>query len=88
MTRTDPHLDGSVRIFWSHRLHPNVQLRRILFNQNLSNIPHPNVLCSFFGADLGPDEALSADNPERIGKGKNEIWAQIRPNKTELVRVI
>ena len=37
---------------------------------------------------LGPDEALSADNPERIGKGKNEIWAQIRPNKTELVRVI
>ena len=88
MTRTDPHLDGSVRIFWSHRLHPNVQLRRILFNQNLSNIPHPNVLRSFFGADLSPDEALSAGNPERIGKGKNEIWAQIRPNKTELVRVM
>ncbi|MBP3372010.1 MAG: hypothetical protein J6L88_05725, partial [Clostridia bacterium] len=77
-----------VRIFWSHRLHPNVQLRRILFNQNLSNIPHPNVLRSFFGADLSPDEAFPEGNPERIGKGKNEIWAQIRPNKTELVRVM
>ena len=88
MTRTDPHLDGSVRIFWFHRLHPNAQLRRILFNQNLSNISRPNVLRSFFGADLSPDEALSAGNPERIGKDKNEIWAQIRPNKTELVRII
>jgi len=46
------------------------------------------VLRSFFGADLSPDEALPEGNPERIGKGKNEIWAQIRPNKTELVRVM
>jgi len=69
MTRTNPHLDGSVRIFWSHRLHPNVQLRRILFNQNLSNIPHPNVLRSFFGLDLSQVEVLSLGNPERISKG-------------------
>jgi len=88
MTRTDPYLDGSVRIFWSHRLRPNVQLRRSLFNQNLSNIPHPNVLRSFFGADLSQGEALSAGNPERIDKGKNEAWAQIRPKKTESVRVM
>ena len=75
MTRTDPHLDGSVRIFWSHRLHPTFRLRRIFFNQNLTNIPHPNVLRSFFGADLSQGEALDAGNPGRIAKDKNEAWA-------------
>ena len=47
MTQTNPHLDGPVRIFWYHRIHPNVQLRQILFNQNLSNISRPTVLRSF-----------------------------------------
>ena len=73
MTRTDPHLDGSVRIFRFHRLRLNIQLRQILFNQNLSNISRPNVLRSFFGADLGSDEALDAGNPGRIAKDKNEV---------------
>jgi len=30
--------------------------------QNHPNISHRNVLCSFFGADFRPDEALAAGN--------------------------
>jgi len=38
---------------------------------------------SFFGADFRSDEALTAGNTCRIGKGNNKVWAEICPNKTD-----
>ena len=63
-----------------------LDLRRqacVLRVQNPSNIPRRNVLCSFFGADFRTDEALTAGNTWRIVKGNNDVWAEIRPNKTD-----
>ena len=55
-----------------------LDLRRqacVLRVQNPSNIPHRNVPCSFFGADLRSGEALTAGNTLRIAKGNNKAWA-------------
>ena len=55
----------------------------VLRDQNHPNIASRNVLCSFFGADFRPDEALAAGNTWRILKANNEVWAYIRPIKTD-----
>ena len=55
----------------------------VLCIQNHPNNSRRNVLCSFFGADFRPDEALAAGNTWRILKANNEVWAYIRPIKTD-----
>ena len=55
----------------------------VLCIQKHPNISPPNVLCSFFGAEICSDEALAAENPCWIVKANNNVRADFRPRKTD-----
>ena len=55
----------------------------VLCDQNPTNIPRWNVLRSFFGADFRPDAALTEENPLWLVEVNNNVWAEIRPIKTD-----
>ena len=55
----------------------------VLCDQNPINIPRWNVLRSFFGADFRPDAASTEENPLWLVEVNNNVWAEIRPIKTD-----